>query len=49
MRELLPWEETVIKRLGVTDPERARQLLHKLTEDTQIVGGRLVTLPNKEK
>lgn len=43
-RELLPWEKTVIARLGVTDPEKAKQLIQTLTEKTAIVGGRLVTV-----
>lgn len=43
-RELLPWEKTVIARLGVTDPERAKKLIKNLTENTAIVGGKLVTV-----
>jgi len=48
MRKLLPWERTVIKRLGVTDPVRAKRLIDHLTKNTIIVDGRLATVKGKE-
>lgn len=48
MRKLLPWERTIIKRLGVTDPVRAKRLIDHLTKNTIIVGGRLATAKGKE-
>lgn len=44
MRELLPWEKTVVARLGVTDPERAKKLIQDLIHNTHIIGGRLVRI-----
>jgi hypothetical protein len=48
MRKLLAWEKTVIKRLGVTDPVNAKRLIDHLTKNTTIVGGRLVTVKEKD-
>lgn len=48
MRELLPWEKTVVTRLGVTDPERAKKLMHDLRCNTIILEGRLHRIRPKE-
>ena len=43
-RELLPWEKTVVRHLAITDPEEAKKVISTLTKETQIIGGRLVTI-----
>lgn len=46
-RDLTQAEREIVKRLGVTDPDRAQRLLKDLTENTDIVEGRLVRVKSK--